>query len=142
MPPPSYPRQNFSSDRLGQSVVTRAFGPFAQCPFEVAGSTDRGKLIFVKVSSLDLAVEDAATSTMDATSRNTVSSLQFQIEMLSRITRALSFSPSIMESSEPGDGSPVANLSKGNLVQWPALESIYVATTMATGCRWSGWTGF
>jgi adenylate cyclase len=83
-------------------------------------------LIFVQVRSLDLAVEDAATSTMDATGRNTVASLQFQVEMLSRMTRALSFSPSIMESSEPGDGSPVANLIKRNLVQWPALDSIYV----------------
>jgi len=83
-------------------------------------------LIFVQVRSLDLAVDDAATSTMDAASRNTVSSLQFQVEMISRMTRALAISPSIMEASDPDDGSPVANLIKGNLVQWPALDSIYV----------------
>lgn len=83
-------------------------------------------LVFVQVRSLDLAVEDAATSTMDAASRNTVESLQFQVEMLSRMTRALAFSPSIMEASDPDDGSAVANLIKDNLVQWQALDSIYV----------------
>jgi adenylate cyclase len=83
-------------------------------------------LIFVQVRTLDLAVEDAATSTMDAASRNTVSLLQFQVEMLSRATRALAFSPAITGSSEPNDASPAAALIKGNLVQWPALDSIYV----------------
>ena len=83
-------------------------------------------LIIVQVRSLDLAVEDAATSTMDAASRNTTSTLQLQVEMISRMTRALAFSPSIVETSDPDDGSPVANLIKGNLVQWPALDSIYV----------------
>jgi adenylate cyclase len=83
-------------------------------------------LVFMQIRTLDLAVEDAATSTMDAASRNTVSLLQVQIEMLSRMTRALAFSPSIMNSSEPSDASPTAGLIKGNLVQWPALDSIYV----------------
>ena len=82
-------------------------------------------LIFVQIRSLDLAVEDAATSTMDGAAHNTVSSLQLQVEMLSRMTRALAFSPSIMESSDPDDGGPVANLIK-DIVQWPALDSIYV----------------
>lgn len=83
-------------------------------------------LIFVQVRTLDLVAEDAATSTMDAASRGTVSSLQLQVEMLSRMARALSFSPTIMGSSNPGDASPTAALLKGNLAQWPALDSIYV----------------
>ncbi|WP_234683635.1 adenylate/guanylate cyclase domain-containing protein [Bradyrhizobium monzae] len=83
-------------------------------------------LMFVQIRTLDLVTEDAATSTMDSASRATISSLQLQIEMLSRMTRALSFSPAIMDSSDPGDASPTARLMKGNLAQWPALDSIYV----------------
>jgi adenylate cyclase len=83
-------------------------------------------LIFVQVRTLDLAVEDAATSTMDTASRNSVSSLQSQVDMLSRMIRALAFSPSIMDASDPDDASPVANLIRENLTQWPALDSIYV----------------
>lgn len=83
-------------------------------------------LIFVQVRTLDLVTEDAATSTMDAASRGTISSLQIQVEMLSRMTRALSFSPAVMNSYDPGDASPTAGLLKGNLTQWPALDSIYV----------------
>jgi adenylate cyclase len=83
-------------------------------------------LIFVQIRTLDRATEDAATSTMDAASRSAVSYLQLQIEMLSRMARALAFSPAIMESSDPSDSSPSAGLIKGNLAQWPALDSIYV----------------
>lgn len=83
-------------------------------------------LILVQVWTLDLVTEDAATSTMDSASRATISSLQVQVEMLSRMARALSFSPSVMDSSDPGDASPTARLLKGNLAQWPALDSIYV----------------
>jgi adenylate cyclase len=83
-------------------------------------------LIFVQIRTLDLVTEDAATSTMDAASRSTVSSLQLQVEMLSRMARALSFSPAVMNSSDPGDASPTAGLLKGNLTQWPAVDSIYV----------------
>jgi adenylate cyclase len=83
-------------------------------------------LIFVQVLTLDLVTKDAATSTMDAASRSTVSSLQLQVEMLSRMSRALSFSPAIMDSTDPGDASPAAGLIRGNLAQWPALDSIYV----------------
>lgn len=85
-----------------------------------------GLLIFVQVSTLDRVTEDAATSTMEAASKSTISFLQLQIEMLSRMARALAFSPSIMESSDPDDSSPAAGLIKGNVVQWPALDSIYV----------------
>ncbi|WP_456733553.1 adenylate/guanylate cyclase domain-containing protein [Bradyrhizobium sp. USDA 3364] len=83
-------------------------------------------LMFVQIRTLDLVTEQAATATMDSASRATVSSLQLQVEMLSRMTRALSFSPSIMDSSDPGDASPTARLMKENLAQWPALDSIYV----------------
>ncbi|MBR1000447.1 cache domain-containing protein [Bradyrhizobium liaoningense] len=83
-------------------------------------------LIVVQVLTLDLVTEDAATSTMDATSRSTVSSLQLQVEMLSRMSRSLAFTPAIMNSSDPGDASPTAGLIRGNLAQWPALDSIYV----------------
>jgi adenylate cyclase len=83
-------------------------------------------LIFVQIRTLDRATEDAATSTMDAASRSAVSYLQLQIEMLSRMARALAFSPAIMESSDPSDSGPSAGLIKGNLAQWPALDSIYV----------------
>jgi adenylate cyclase len=83
-------------------------------------------LIFVQIRTLDLVTEDAASSTMEAASRSTVSFLQLQIEMLSRMARALAFSPAVMESSDPGDSSPTAGLIKGNLAQWPALDSIYV----------------
>ena len=83
-------------------------------------------LIFVQIRTLDLVTEDAASSTMDAASRETVSLLQLQIEMLSRMARTLAFSPAIMESTDPSDSSPVAGLIKGNLAQWPALDSIYV----------------
>lgn len=83
-------------------------------------------LIVVQVLTLDLVIEDAATSTMDATSRSTVSSLQLQVEMLSRMSRSLAFTPAIMNSSDPGNASPTAGLIRGNLAQWPALDSIYV----------------
>ena len=83
-------------------------------------------LIFVQVRTLDLVTEDAATSTMASASRATISSFQVQVEMLSRMTRALSFTPAIMDTSDPGDASPTARLIKGNLGQWPALDSIYV----------------
>ena len=83
-------------------------------------------LIFVQIRTLDLAVEDAATSTMDASSRNTVSLLQYQVDMLSRATRTLAFSPAITGSAEPDEMSPSAGLIRDNLVQWSALDSIYV----------------
>lgn len=83
-------------------------------------------LLFVQVRTLDLVTEDAATSTMDAASRSSVSFLQLQIEMLSRMARALAFSPALMESATPSESSPAAGLIKGNLAQWPALDSIYV----------------
>src|SRR5215470_4028537 len=83
-------------------------------------------LIFVQVLTLDRATEEAATATMDATSRGTVSSLQLQVEMLSRMSRALSFTPVVMNSSAPDDTSPIVGLLRGNLAQWPALDSIYV----------------
>ncbi|HEV2157875.1 adenylate/guanylate cyclase domain-containing protein [Bradyrhizobium sp.] len=83
-------------------------------------------LLFVQVLTLDLATEEAATSTMDATSRSTISSLQLQVEMLSRMSRALAFTPAIMNSSTPGDTSPTVGVLRGNLAQWPALDSIYV----------------
>jgi adenylate cyclase len=85
-----------------------------------------GLLIFVQVRTLDLVTEDAATSTMDTASRGSISFLQLQIEMLGRMARALAFSPAVMESAVPSDSSPTASLIKGNLVQWPALDSIYV----------------
>jgi adenylate cyclase len=83
-------------------------------------------LLFVQVRTQELVTEDAATSTMEAASRSTVSFLQLQIEMLSRMTRALAFSPAVMESSAPSESSPTAGLIKGNLAQWPAVDSIYV----------------
>jgi len=83
-------------------------------------------LIFVQVRTLDRVTEDAATSTMDQASRSTVSFLQLQVEMLSRMARALAFSPSIMATSDPDDASPTARLIQSNLAQWPALDSIYV----------------
>src|SRR5262245_703091 len=79
-------------------------------------------LISVQVRTLDLVTEDAARSTMDTASRGSVTFLQLQIEMLSRMARALAFSPAIMESAVPGDSSPTAGLIKGNLAQWPALD--------------------
>jgi adenylate cyclase len=83
-------------------------------------------LIFVQLRTLNIAVEAAATSTMDAASRNAVSMLQYQIEMLSRATRAVAFSPSITSSPEPDENSPSAGLLRSNLAQWPALDSFYV----------------
>jgi adenylate cyclase len=83
-------------------------------------------LIFVQLRTLNIAVEAAATSTMDAASRNAVSMLQYQIEMLSRATRAVAFSPSITSSPEPDENSPSAGLLRNNLAQWPALDSFYV----------------
>ncbi|MGF6306282.1 adenylate cyclase [Bradyrhizobium sp. i1.8.4] len=83
-------------------------------------------LIIVQIRTLDLAVEDAATSTMEAASRNTISLLQYQVEMLSRATRTLAFSPAITGSDEPDEVSSSAALMRNNLVQWPALDSIYV----------------
>lgn len=85
-----------------------------------------GLLIFVQVRTLDLVTEDAATSTMDAASRGSISFLQLQIEMLSRMSKALAFSLAIMESGSPASSSPTAGLIKGNLAQWPAVDSIYV----------------
>ncbi len=46
--------------------------------------------------------------------------------MLSRMSRALAFTPAIRDSADPGDASPTAGLIRGNLAQWPALDSIYV----------------
>jgi adenylate cyclase len=83
-------------------------------------------LIFVQVRSLSLAVEEAATSTMDAASKNAVSMLQYQVEMLSRATRAVAFSPNIISSPEPDENSASAGLLRSNLVQWPAMDSFYV----------------
>ncbi|KYH01801.1 adenylate/guanylate cyclase domain-containing protein [Bradyrhizobium sp. DOA1] len=83
-------------------------------------------LIFVQIKTLDRVTEEAATSTMDAASRTTVSHLQLEIDMLSRMAKALAFSPAILESPSPSDSSPTAGLLKGNLAQWPALDSIYV----------------
>ncbi|MDE5455392.1 hypothetical protein GWE18_21645 [Bradyrhizobium sp. CSA112] len=40
-------------------------------------------LIFVQLRTLNIAVQEAATSTMDAASKNAVSMLQYQVEMLS-----------------------------------------------------------
>jgi adenylate cyclase len=85
-----------------------------------------GLLIFVQLRTLNIAVEEAATSTMDAASKNAVSMLQYQIEMLSRATRAVAFSPSITSSPEPDENSPSASLLRSNLVQWPAMDSFYV----------------
>lgn len=83
-------------------------------------------LLSVQVRTLDLVTEDAATSTMEAASRSSVSYLQLQIEMLSRMARAVAFSPTVMESDAPAESSPTASLIKDNLAQWPALDSIYV----------------
>ncbi|MET4389028.1 adenylate cyclase [Bradyrhizobium sp. F1.4.3] len=85
-----------------------------------------GLLLFVQFRTLDLAVDDSATSTMEAASKNTMSLLQYQVEMLSRATRTLAFSPAIIGSDEPDEASPSAALMRNNLVQWPALDSIYV----------------
>ena len=60
-------------------------------------------LIFVQLRTLNLAVQGSATSTMDAASKNAVSMLQYQVEMLSRATRAVAFSPSIISSPEPDE---------------------------------------
>jgi adenylate cyclase len=83
-------------------------------------------LIFVQVRTLDLVTEDAATSTMDTASRGSISVLQLQIEMLGRMARSLAFSPVVMGSAVPSDSSPTASFIKDNLVQWPALDSIYI----------------
>ncbi|MBR0907185.1 adenylate/guanylate cyclase domain-containing protein [Bradyrhizobium liaoningense] len=83
-------------------------------------------LLVVQVLTLNLATEEAATSTMDATSRSTISSLQLQVEMLSRMSRALAFTPAIMNNSIVDDTSPTVGVLRGNLAQWPALDSIYV----------------
>jgi adenylate cyclase len=98
-------------------------------------------LILVQVRTLNLVTEDAATSTMDAASRNTVSLLQYQVEMLSRMSRALAFTPAIMGSSSPGDSSPTAGVIKGNLAQWPALDSIYVGYDNGHWLQGSDWMG-
>jgi len=101
-------------------------------------------LIFVQVRTLDRVTEDAATSTMDQASRSTVSFLQLQVEMLSRMARALAFSPSIMATSDPDDASPTARLIQSNLAQWPALDSIYVGYDNGHGLqveRLDGLTG-
>ncbi|MDE5460327.1 adenylate/guanylate cyclase domain-containing protein [Bradyrhizobium sp. CSS354] len=83
-------------------------------------------LVFVQIRTLDLAIEDAASSTMEAASKNTISLLQYQVEMLSRATRTLAFSPAIAGSDEPDAASSSAALMRNNLLQWPALDSIYV----------------
>lgn len=83
-------------------------------------------LIFVQLRTLDFATEEAATLTMDAVSAKTVSLLQAQISDLSRATRTLAISPSLSDSSAPGESSPHFNLIKDTLALWPALDSIYV----------------
>jgi adenylate cyclase len=83
-------------------------------------------LVYLQFRALNLAVEDAATSTMDAASRNTVSSLHVQIDMLARITWALALSPAIDEAQDPDENSPAARFITANLAQWPGLDSIYV----------------
>jgi adenylate cyclase len=83
-------------------------------------------LIFVQLRTLNIAVHEAATSTMDAASKNAVSLLQYQVEMLSRATRAVAFSPNIISSPDADEDSPSADLLRSNLVQWPAMDSFYV----------------
>ena len=83
-------------------------------------------LIFVQLRTLNSAVQEAATSTMDAASKNAASMLQYQVEMLSRATRAVAFSPNIISSPEADEDSPSARLLKSNLAQWPAMDSFYV----------------
>ena len=83
-------------------------------------------LILVQDRTLKLATEEAATSTMDSVSARTTTLLREQIANLSRATRTLSISPSLTEPSELDVGSPATSLVKGALIQWPALDSIYV----------------
>lgn len=97
-------------------------------------------LIFVQIRTLDRATEDAATTTMDAASRSTVSFLQLQIEMLSRMARTLSFSPAIMQSSDPSDSSLRQVLSREILRSGQHWIASMSATKMVTGCKSSGWT--
>ena len=83
-------------------------------------------LILVQDRTLKLATEEAAKSTMDGVSARTTTLLREQVANLARATRTLSISPSLTEPSELDAGSPAARLVKGALIQWPALDSIYV----------------
>ncbi|MCK1740302.1 hypothetical protein IVA80_05345 [Bradyrhizobium sp. 139] len=83
-------------------------------------------LIFVQDRTLKLATDEAATSTMDGVSARTIMLLREQVANLSRATRTLSISPSLTAPSELDVGSPATGLVKGALIEWPALDSIYV----------------
>lgn len=82
-------------------------------------------LILVQIRTLNLATEEAATTTMDAVSAQSVATLRIQVDYLSRATRALASSPALNQSSGVSESSPAIGLLKANLLDWPALDSIY-----------------
>ena len=83
-------------------------------------------LTLLQVRALNLATQEAAVSTMDAASRLTASSLRLQVDFLSRATRTLAISPALNRSSNLDETDPAVNLIKGNLKEWPGIDSIYV----------------
>ncbi len=92
-------------------------------------------LIAIQVRSLHLATREAASAYMDATSSKVFGRLRSEVSGVVSLLEVLATSSSVTDTDDRSEIGPAIPLFKAVLRQLPQVDSIYVGSKTAPGCR-------